>query len=65
MSTPYFSILLMSRTTSDILKTLDTRLEVADYINNNIMISREKVGQANVYNIKRKKKRWSLEKRHN
>ena len=65
MSTPYFSIQLMSRTTSDILKTLDTLLEVADYINNNIMISREKVGQANVYNIKRKKKRWSLEKRHN
>ena len=55
----------MSRTTSDILKTLDTLLEVAEYINNNIMISREKVGQANVYNIKRKKKRWSLEKRHN
>ena len=65
MSTPYFSILLMSRTTSDILKTLDTLLEVADYISNNIMISREKVGQANVYDIKRKKKRWSLEKRHN
>ena len=55
----------MSRTTSDILKTLDTLLEVADYINNNIMISREKAEQANVYNIKRTKKRWSWDKRHN
>ena len=47
----------------NVLKTFDTLLEVADYNNN--MNSREKVGQANVYNIKRTKKRWLWEKRHN
>ena len=47
----------------NVLKTFDTLLEVADYHNN--MNLREKVGQANVYNIKRTKKRWLWEKRHN
>ena len=47
----------------NVLKTFDTLLEVADYNNN--MNLREKVGQANVYNIKRTKKRWLWEKRHN